>query len=196
MRQAAFMPIDASRTGLILLAAGRGERWGEGQKLSADLMGKPLAHHAAATLGSMEFARHLAICAPATPDLRPFGFEMLATDRPEAGQSYSLALGIAALGEADIDAVMIALADMPFVKAGHILALLDEFQGPPIASTVTGQPTPPVCFGRHDFAQLMTLKGDQGARSLLRDARLIPADARCLADIDTPEELIRWATQS
>ncbi len=156
-------------TALILLAAGRGTRFG-GAKLAASLAGKPLAAHAADCLAEIGFTRRIAICSAMTPDLA--GFERVLLDPVDAPLSRSIAMGIAALdGE---NSALFALADMPLVPPAHFAMLLERFDGNQIGSCVGNMTMVPAVFGAQHFAALMTLEGDRGAGALLRGAPAIP----------------------
>ncbi|UQV18133.1 NTP transferase domain-containing protein [Brevundimonas albigilva] len=92
--------------------------------------------------------------------------------------------------------VCILLGDMPGVPAGLVDALLDRIDaGAPAARPVHPDgPAHPVAFARSTFAQLMTLKGDAGARSVLQrlggDLALVPIDdPGVVFDIDRPDDL-------
>lgn len=169
---------------LVLLAAGRGDRFG-GSKLSALLAGKPLARHAADMLATFPFTRHIAVTSTNTPDLP--GYETIVLDPPGAPQSRSLALGIGAADHAR--AVLVALADMPLVPAEHIAALVAGFDGDRICSRAGDVAMPPAIFGTVHFPALMALQGDRGAGALLRDAPAIALPEFAALDIDRPEDL-------
>lgn len=173
-------------TALILLAAGRGSRFGGG-KLAAGLAGKPLARHAADRLAGLPFTRRIAVCSATTPDLP--GFERIDLAPADAPLSRSVAMGIAALdGES---AAMIALADMPLVPAAHFAALLTAFDGHAIASMVGSVAMVPAVFGARHFHALQHLAGDRGAGALLRNAPAIDLDPALALDVDTADDLAR-----
>lgn len=179
--------IEAAKVAAVLLAAGRSSRFGAEDKLLAGLAGKPLARHAAETLASLGFGALIVVARPALAHLFP-GFELVANERPEEGQSRSIRLGIEAAERAGAATILIALADMPFVGADHyrrLLAVHDRVT----ASTAGGAPMPPALFDCACFSELMSLTGDMGARSLLGDAVLVEAPTRELRDIDAPADL-------
>jgi len=173
---------------LVLLAAGRGERFGGG-KLAAPLAGKPLAHHAADALRSIDFAAHIAVIGPDTPPLP--GYTTIVLDPPGAPQSRSLALGITAARDAGAQAVMIALADMPLVPMDHVHAMIAAFDGDRLASRGPDTMLPPVLFGARHFAALSGLTGDRGAGSLLQGAPWLPLSAQAALDVDRAQDLSR-----
>jgi molybdenum cofactor cytidylyltransferase len=116
---------------------------------------------------------------------------------PEAGQSASLRAGIAALGD-EVDGALVCLADMPWVRAEHIEALLAAFEasgGRAICvPTFDGARGNPVLWPARHFGEIGALRGDAGARTLL-DAHAdavcyVPvSDAGVTLDVDTPEAL-------
>lgn len=180
----------ARTTAVVLLAAGRGSRFGGG-KLAASLAGRPLVQHAASGLAVLPFARRLVVRAPDTPVLDAFGFEALALDPPGAPLSRSIAIGVAAARGAGVEAVLLALADMPFVPVEHLRALLTAFDGDRIASCTEGRLLPPAIFGRGRFDDLMCLDGDRGAQGLLREAPFVALSPDDASDVDTWEDLDR-----
>lgn len=172
----------------MLLAAGRATRFGA-PKLQARLSGRPVIHHVAQTLADMPFAYRLCVATQEGVDLSLFGFETV-TIEPGMPMARSISAGVAVAAGRDIDAVLIALADMPLVESGHFRALLAAFDGSVIGTSCRGVAMPPAIFGRCHFAQLTRLSGDQGAQALLRAAPLVAATPEQLLDIDTPDDLI------
>jgi len=175
---------------LVLLAAGRGERFGGG-KLAQPLAGKPLARHAADSLRTIGFAHHIAVIGPDTPPLP--GYATVLLDPPGAPQSRSLAQGVAAARSSGALAVMVALADMPMVPLAHVHALLAAFDGDRLASAGPHSTMPPALFGARHFDALCAMTGDRGAGALLRDAPTLPLPADAALDIDHPADLERAA---
>jgi molybdenum cofactor cytidylyltransferase len=113
---------------------------------------------------------------------------------PEAGQSSSIRVGIAALPPGP-EAALIALGDQPFVPAFVIPALRGELArtGKPIAAPrYRGERGNPVLFRRDLFGELLELSGDRGARAVVeRDAArvaLVDFDVPMPQDLDTPED--------
>jgi molybdenum cofactor cytidylyltransferase len=180
----------ARRAAVVLLAAGRGARFGGG-KLAATLSGRPLVHHAAALFSELPFARRYVVRTPDTPPLDDFGFTALDLDPPGAPMSRSIAIGVAAARDAGVDAVVVALADMPFVPMSHVRALLAAFDGDRITSWSDGHDHPPAIFGCSWFDDLMRLDGDRGASGLLRAAPRVALSIDEASDIDTAEDLAR-----
>ncbi len=187
------MAISAGRVTAVLLAAGRGERFG-GDKLAAPFRGRPLGEHAAAMLGAFPFAAHIAVTGPSALDLAAFGFDCRRAP-PDAPMSVSLQLGIAAAAQTECDACLVALADMPLVPAAHLAALLAAHDGALTATLSDGTRMVPALIARSAFPSIAALTGDQGARALLRAAPGVVAPPAWLVDIDTPGDIARSNVQ-
>ena len=185
------------RVAAIILASGFGCRFGKDDKLLADLKGTSVAGHVAETVCAAGFAHTLAVTqanAPARASLfRAAGCTILQNDAPEAGQGASLALGIREAERLDVDAALVVLADMPFVTQDLFLSLCQEIGEAEVAiCTGEGRRTPPVLFRRSLFSQLTDLRGDEGARKLLKSlsgVQELPVAPGLLRDIDQPGDL-------
>jgi molybdenum cofactor cytidylyltransferase len=186
--------IEASGVAVLLLAAGRSERFGR-DKLLAKLDGVPVLLHAATRLAALETGWRIAVCredSPLVEDLTALGFDVIVNPDPARGLSTSLALAAARAEAVGAEAALVALGDMPFVSLGHFRALLSAFDpaaAPVAASGRQGVAMPPAIFGREYFTALQKAKGDRGARDLLVDATRVAADPAELADIDRPEDI-------
>ncbi len=113
------------------------------------------------------------------------------------GIASSLKRGLASL-PADIDGVMILLADMPFITAAHINELIAEFDPATerdiVAPIREGRLGNPVTWSTRYFPAMMKLAGDRGARSLLEECAAnvweVPmGDSAIFMDVDTPAAL-------
>ncbi len=178
----------------VLLAAGRGTRFG-GNKLEAMLGNTMLGLHVARTLAAMRCGHLFAVHDPAHAKLADAlslaGFTLINNDNPDAGLSHSLVLAANAALGTEADALLICLADMPFVTTEHLHALLDAASNHAIASAVGDVRMPPALFPRASWPTLTSLTGDTGARTLLHDAIAIQGTAEMLADIDTRADIYR-----
>jgi molybdenum cofactor cytidylyltransferase len=181
--------MDCADIAVAVLAAGQGSRFGS-DKLMADLDGIPLGLHIARTIKSMNFSWRFAVCAGgAAIALHYDRFDIIENAAPENGQSHSLHLAVGAADATDAQALLILLADMPFVSAGHIAKLVGC--NALVASTDGDKPMPPALFPRAYWPELLRTRGDSGARSLLANAALISASPEELRDIDVVEDLHR-----
>lgn len=111
------------------------------------------------------------------------------------GRTSSLQAGLRAV-PADAAVAVVALVDMPYVRATSVRALLDAFaatHGAEVAVPVyTGRRGHPIVLGRKLFAGLLALGPDEPPRALIRGARDVEvrvADPGVLVDLDTPEDV-------
>lgn len=88
------------------------------------------------------------------------------------GQSYSLKCGLHAAQQLHAEAVMIILADQPFISAQMINQLIRTYKAQTTASFVAathyGVTCPPILFSSSMYADLLQLQGDKGARYLIQ----------------------------
>lgn len=115
---------------------------------------------------------------------------VVAADADE-GMSRSLAAGIAAAR--DHPYIFVALADMPFVAPTTLQCLYDMLMPAGIVRPIyRGTPGHPVVFAREHYDALTRLKGDAGARTVIRDnpnalVQLWVNDDGVVRDIDRPD---------
>lgn len=120
--------------------------------------------------------------------------------RWRTGQASSVQAAVRFARDCDCAAVLMLVADQPFVQARHLDALIGEFKTGTaqayLASTERGCGNP-CLFDRALFDDLLALTGDEGARKLLRSRRDIAVrpvyfdEPSLLDDADTPEEFAR-----
>lgn len=190
-----------SSTALILLAAGQSSRFEEGDKLMAELHGKPLLAHAAQSARMTHPAARLAVTSPETPargeELSRLGWQIVENPEAETGQASSLKAGIAAARKIPgVDSILVLLADMPDVPGDHIIALANEFAAghEAVMSEADGILSPPAIFADTCLDALCDLTGDKGAKSVFErldstsTVKLPPVLAR---DVDTLADLMK-----
>src|SRR6185503_9195358 len=113
----------------------------------------------------------------------------------ETGIASSLVAALRELApRPDVDAVVIGLADQPFVGAEAYCRLAAAYDdGARLAvATYEGVRGNPVLVGREHWDEAMALTGDEGARVLLRrhGATEVPCDGTgAPIDVDTPADL-------
>jgi len=180
---------------VVVLAAGSSRRFGPTDKLEQKLDGQPLAFHIADTLSQLDFRWRLAVCQSADGEvpegLARRGFEIVINPDPDRGQASSLALGAKRAGALGAPALLVALADMPAVSAGHLRTLVEQFSTDPqriVASAGGRYRGPPAIFPAALFETLMELTGDGGARHLIRGGTFVEGDEAQFRDFDVPED--------
>ena len=190
---ASRLPLTVEKTILVLLAAGQSERFGDGNKLDEDFLGRPLGLHVAVALEDMPFQERIVVMDDCGIDYAAHHYRVMINPAPARGMASSLRIGVACAKEQNAEAVLIALADMPRVTASHIYRMYDvtDGVGSVVASSDGLDPKPPVLFGRDKFDQLLALTGTMGARDLIRAGRHVVTSDAELIDIDTPADLER-----
>ncbi|MGB5076034.1 MAG: nucleotidyltransferase family protein [Sphingorhabdus sp.] len=184
--------MDCAEIAVALLAAGEARRFGS-DKLLAEIEGKPLGLQSARAVARLHFGWHFAVCRERSALNAQYalaGFEILINENPQAGQARSLHLAVAAAMATPAKALLILLADMPFVTTEHILALVRTSDGAIMASNHGGTNMPPVIFPRNSWPKLLATSGDRGARALLDGAPFVTATTFELRDIDTRSDLL------
>jgi CTP:molybdopterin cytidylyltransferase MocA len=180
----------------LILAAGGGTRFGSTKQL-ADLRGRPLLAHALdAMLAALDDV--YVVLGHRADEIRSAidfgGARIVVADDWETGQAASLRAGVAAI---DADAVAITLGDQPFITPAVIRAALDALPGyDAVRAFYDGKPGHPVVLSRPVMDAVASLRGDTGARELLRAFNVRRWDASALGDatdVDTPAELARAA---
>jgi molybdenum cofactor cytidylyltransferase len=186
----------------ILMAAGRGRRFdpaGARNKLLQVLpSGDPVVLASARKL----LAAVPRVVAVVPPDdggvgalLSELGCEVTVCAAADSGMAASLVHAVRhSLRDAEADAWLVALGDMPHVAPSTLAALSDALAaGAPIAAPVhAGRRGNPVGFGRIHLDALLALEGDQGARRLLQTCPVTEVavqDPGIFLDIDTPADL-------
>jgi len=187
----------------ILLAAGQSARFG-GPKLLAQLDREPLLRRQVDELLSAPverllvvigaFAREYRACLPINTRV-----EIIEHAGWAAGLGSSIAAGFRQLAPGT-NGALIVLADQPALRAGLITEMIGRFDGEPdavVACRYAGVLGPPTLFGRAWFPALGGLRGEEGARRILKEAgpqvRIIDWPEGAF-DLDTPEDWERWAS--
>jgi molybdenum cofactor cytidylyltransferase len=125
--------------------------------------------------------------------------ERVVCDAADQGMSYSLRSGIEAAETEGADAVVVMLADQPFISAMMINRMIAAYGQQPelqyVASGDRGINKPPILWARSMFPILSQLQGDEGARSILlspdyRGIRVEEPLAYRFQDADTFEDII------
>lgn len=187
------------KVGAVVLAAGKGSRFGSPKQL-LEMDGETLLDRACRTAleaGCDPVVRILGAHADLILERRcPEGVETLIYADWEKGMGSSLAAGLSHLLALcpELEAVFVLLPDQPSVTA----ELLETMKsGLPRASVVwcghrnvTG---PPALFAREHFKELLSLDGDRGAKAVAaRHQAAVMPFPEAVWDIDSPETWERF----
>lgn len=186
----------------IVLAAGRGTRFGDEPKLLARLGGRALVRHVVEAAVNSSVDPVIVVTGHRSEEveasLHDLPVRILHNASFARGLSTSLKAGFAALPP-QARAAVILLGDMPFVKSGLIDALVagwrDRGEPAALVPTLNGRRGNPVVLSRDLRAEIENLSGDVGAGPILRgnpDVVEWPTtDPAVAQDIDTREEFSR-----
>ncbi len=178
----------ANKPTVLLLAAGRGERFiasgGTTHKLTAVFRGKTVLQHTLDAVIATGLPYHVV-----TP-----------TDNPMLGMGDSIACGVAATPDAQ--GWLVLPADLPMISPSSLLAVAVALQNSAVVvqAFVAGKAAHPVGFKPQCYERLLALHGDEGARSVVQYFKALGLwqalainDAGALQDVDTVADLAALA---
>ncbi|MEQ8206802.1 MAG: nucleotidyltransferase family protein [Woeseia sp.] len=182
----------------LVLAAGQSQRFG-GLKQLATIGKQTLVQravreaeavcgeHTILVVGNAAEAVHAAAA--------PLAGFLICNDRYREGIASSISTAVAAVKDV-ADGVLLTLADQPLVDRNHLARLRQQWSLQPqriVASRYAGIAGVPAIIPAGQFAGLLALRGDQGARALIstQAENVITVDcANAAIDIDKPSDLI------
>jgi molybdenum cofactor cytidylyltransferase len=184
----------------IVLAAGSATRMGR-NKLLLELGGESLVRRAARVAGEAGLDPVLVVLGHEAERVRDallgLRCEVVLNPRHALGMSTSLDAGVASLPPGTAAAVVL-LADMPFVDAAMIRALVlrhGEGGAPVVSSRYGAVPAPPTLYARAVFPELLGGEGEGRGREVVRrhagEVAFVDWPASALADVDLDEDLER-----
>ncbi|MDA4121466.1 MAG: nucleotidyltransferase family protein [Thaumarchaeota archaeon] len=111
------------------------------------------------------------------------------------GMSGSLKLGLAEAGPW-AEAVIVALGDQPYLSPSTVNRLIKAYsdsEAPVVVPVYKGRRGNPVLFDRRTFSQIMSITGDEGAKSVIKQNKnavleVTVEDEGVQTDIDTPDD--------
>lgn len=196
----------AGRVGVIVLAAGAGERMGGG-KLLLSLKGQPLVRRAVLTALEAAGGKIVVVLGHESDKtaaaLAGLKVDLAINPAYRQGLSTSLQAGLAALPP-ESPAALFVLADQPGVTPAVLRQLIEAYRpgGKKIIVPVfRGRRGNPVIIDRELWPQILDLKGDIGAREIIREhpEEVLPVEVSCpgiFQDIDTPADYRDWLQEN
>jgi len=185
---------------IIILAAGASSRLGQAKQL-VNLNGQSLLERQCNLALSLTENTYCVLGGDANKHKQVIGgkpINVVVNDYWQQGMATSIAAGVKAL-PSHIDAVMIILVDQWQLTPEHIERVAKLWLQSPEMIIATSHNAsnakkigPPVIFPKRVFSQLIELKGDSGAKSILakyREWLNIIEIPEAFVDLDTPEQL-------
>src|SRR4051812_24600060 len=184
----------------LVLAAGTSSRMGQPKQL-LPFEGRSLVRRAAEAAVGSKTRQTIVVTGAANQhvDAELAGLAVMLVHNPDYadGMSTSLRAGLRSV-RPDVDAVVVLLADQPYVDSAIIDGLIDLYEQTHariVRPRYGGQPGNPVLWDQSLFDELMQQEGDQGGRALLQAytseiAWLDLPDAALQTDVDTPESYV------
>jgi molybdenum cofactor cytidylyltransferase len=166
-----------TRLGAVLLAAGASRRFGDANKLTAEIGGRPLIRVTAEQMIGAGIAEIVVVTGWDRQSVEAAlqGLELRFAYNPNwsGGMGSSIAVGIAELS-AELDGALIVPGDMPLLTSALIAELVAKFSDDdtrPIVfpATKSGEQRNPVLWPRRCFPSLASLSGPEGGKRLLQE---------------------------
>ena len=193
------------KIGIIVLAAGSSTRMNEPKQL-LEFEGETLLRRAVKTAVESIFAPVVVVLGAnfnkTKAQIENFPIEICFNENWRSGLSSSIIKGIEKLFEIEphAAAVMITLADQPFIQPKHLNRFAEAFyesKNRIIAAEYENTIGVPALFAREIFGEFFKLTGDKGAKAIIKNRRENPATIHlpeAAPDIDTPQDFINLKT--
>jgi molybdenum cofactor cytidylyltransferase len=190
---------EPARVGAVVLAAGSSTRMGR-NKLLLELGGETLVRRAVRAALGAGADPVVVVLGHEEPRVRAelAGLDCIpVVNRDHAeGAGTSVRTGVRRLAaEGGVDALVVVLADMPFVTAEMIAALAERYREsrPPLVASHYGEvQAPPTLYDRALFDELLSIPGERCAKQVVRrhqhEAAVVSWPEGALRDIDVPAD--------
>ena len=193
-------PSDHPRVAAVVLAAGSSTRMGR-NKLLLEVGGETLVRRTARSAVEAGLDEVVVVLGHEEPRIRAelLGLACTLVVNPDhaEGAGTSLRTGVRHVS-ARADALVVVLADMPFVTAEMIAALAErhrDTRAPLVTSHYGGVQAPPTLYDRALFEELLQVPADGGAKPVVLrhqgDAVAVTWPKSALRDIDAPGDYER-----
>ena len=191
--------LDRRPVAAILLAAGQSLRMGSANKLLLEVDGEPMVRRAARVLLASRTETVVTVLGhdrdAVARALEGLPLEFVSNPRHGEGQATSVRAGMAAL-DGPFAAIMVCLADQPWLDADDINFLIDAFFAAPSGSFVVpvfqGQRGNPIMLAEAERRNILGSGFDVACRHLIErnpeNVRTVEApNNHFVVDVDTPE---------
>lgn len=191
-----------SKYGIIILAAGASSRLGKPKQLLLYQNKTLLKNIVDAALQCRD--SFMVVVTGAAKDaieeqLKDTGVVACHNDKWQTGMASSIRAGIAKIKQLQpqVEACILTVCDQPHVSTNVLMALIERHEQSGhgiVACSYADTVGTPALFSQHYFDELLNLKGDEGAKKLIKkyvsDISLVPFQNGEI-DIDTAEDYLQ-----
>jgi molybdenum cofactor cytidylyltransferase len=188
---------EPPRVAAVVLAAGSSTRMGR-NKLLLDLGGETMVRRAVRAAVGAGVDQVVVVLGHDEPRVRAelAGLPCTPVVNPDhaQGAGTSVRTGVRHVA-ADADAIVVVLADMPFVTAEMIATLVARYRetaAPLVASHYGEVQAPPTLYDRALFEELLSIPGERCAKQVVRrherEAAVVAWPETALRDVDVPAD--------
>ncbi len=174
-----------------VLASGLSRRLGRPKQL-VDFHGKPLIRHAVETAIASGCDETIVVVPPGQFREALGALAVRLIDNPDAAEGVSASIRLAARSSRDAR-ILFTLCDQPRVTSAHLRALIAA-DAPIVATGYAGIAGVPAVFAPQFKSELLALRGDRGARSVIDahrgDVVVIPFEDAAM-DVDVEGDTVR-----
>lgn len=188
---------DSDMISGLVLAAGASRRMGVPKQV-LKIGGKPMLEHVVDAFKDSRLGEVVLVVGPGLPWKPAAGspLRVVVNPHPEEGISSSVKLGVKSI-DSNSEAVVIGLGDKPLLRPSTIRGLVSAYRDSgskiiiPTYNSIRGNP---ILFHRSLFREMLRLKGDAGAKSVIsRHAELVleipVSDEGVSVDVNTPADM-------
>ena len=186
------------RFAAIILAAGESKRFGSENKLLHSLEGVPLVARVTRAFEAPGIVRRVVVLGyeaeRVVGALSGQDLDFVVNEVFAKGMGTSVAAGAGALEDDSVDGVLLCVGDLPLLEGSVVQKVCSAFEERDGRSVVVPAfreaPGHPVCVPASLLPELRRLKGDEGARRVIRKCGLPVVtiemeDEKCVEDLDT-----------
>ena len=180
----------------VILAAGGSSRMGQPKQL-LKFRGTSLLRRAIDTAFAVPADQVIVVLGHEEPRVRAEldGLACTAVVNPDHAEGAGTSVRSGVRHAAGADAIVVVLADMPFVTAEMIATLVQRYRetGAPLVASHYGEvQAPPTLYDRSLFEELLQIPGERGAKEVVlrhqSEAVVVAWPESALRDIDVPAD--------
>lgn len=168
--------MNETSVGIIILAAGASTRMGKAKQL-LKFQGKTLIAKVIKSAINSRCSETVVVLGSNAENIKPeisdFPIKICINKNWQSGMASSLKYGLRELlvKLPNLNALIILLCDQPFIDSNHINLLIEKFDQTNkaiVAAEYKNTVGVPALFSNKIFAELFELKGDKGARQIIK----------------------------